>query len=36
VTEVYTWTLPNGNLSYGVLVSTNGIVKLYYITVQIS
>jgi hypothetical protein len=36
VTEVYTWTLPNGDLTYGVLVSTSGIVKLYYITVQIS
>jgi hypothetical protein len=35
VTEVYHWTAPNGDLSFGVLVSTGGVVKLYYITVQI-
>jgi len=36
VTEVYYWTEPNGELSFGVLVSVSGVVKLYYITVQIS
>jgi len=36
VTEVYYWTTQNGDLNYGVLVSANGVVKLYYITVQIS
>lgn len=35
VTEVYHWIAPNGDLNYGVLVSSNGVVKLYYITVQI-
>ena len=35
VTEVYHWTGPNGDLSFGVLVSTGGVVKLYYITIQI-
>jgi hypothetical protein len=35
VTEVYYWTEPNGDLSFGVLVSSAGVVKLYYITVQI-
>jgi hypothetical protein len=35
VTEVYYWTAPNGDLSFGVLVSTGGVVKLYYINVQI-
>ena len=35
VTEVYYWTEPNGDLSFGVLVSNGGVVKLYYITVQI-
>src|SRR3990170_277016 len=35
VTEVYHWIAPNGDLNYGVLVSTGGVVKLYYITVQI-
>jgi len=35
VTEVYYWTAPNGDLGFGVLVSTGGVVKLYYITVQI-
>jgi hypothetical protein len=34
-TEIYYWTAPNGDLNFGVLVSTAGIVKLYYITVQI-
>jgi hypothetical protein len=35
VTEVYYWSAPNGDLNFGVLVSTFGVVKLYYITVQI-
>jgi hypothetical protein len=35
VTEVYYWTAPNGVLNFGVLVSLSGVVKLYYITVQI-
>jgi len=35
VTEVYYWTAPNGDLSFGVLVCTGGVVKLYYINVQI-
>jgi hypothetical protein len=35
VTQVYHWIEPNGDLSFGVLVSTNGVVSLYYITVQI-
>ena len=35
VTEVYHWIAANGDLNYGVLVSTGGVVKLYYITVQI-
>jgi hypothetical protein len=35
ITEVYYWTAQNGDLNYGVLVSTSGVVKLYYITVQI-
>jgi hypothetical protein len=34
-TEVYQWTTPDGGLNFGVLVSTGGIVKLYYIQVQI-
>ena len=34
-TQVYYWTASNGNLNYGVLVSTNGVVTLYYISVQI-
>lgn len=34
-TEVYQWTAPDGGLDYGVLVSTGGVVKLYYIEVQI-
>jgi hypothetical protein len=34
-TEVYYWTAPNGDLNFGVLVSTNGVVKLYHITVHI-
>ncbi|HUO43103.1 MAG TPA: hypothetical protein VMU35_09015, partial [Methylomirabilota bacterium] len=34
-TEVYYWTATNGDLNFGVLVSTGGVVKLYYITVQI-
>jgi hypothetical protein len=35
VTEVYYWTDSSGNLNYGVLVSTAGVVTLYYITVRI-
>jgi hypothetical protein len=35
VTKVYYWTAPNGELNFGVLVSTSGVVTLYYITVQI-
>jgi len=35
VTEVYYWTTLNGDLNFGVLVSAGGVVKLYYITVQI-
>ena len=35
VTEVYYWTEPNGDLNFGMLVSNAGVVKLYYITVQI-
>ena len=34
-TEVYYWTMPNGDLNFGVLVSTGGVVKLYYITVHL-
>jgi hypothetical protein len=32
--EVYQWTTPNGGLDFGVLVSTGGVVKLYYIEIQ--
>jgi len=35
VTEVYYWTAQDGGLNFGVLVSTSGVVKLYYITVEI-
>jgi hypothetical protein len=35
VSEVYYWTAQNGDLNYGVLVSSNGVVKLYYLTIQI-
>ena len=35
-TEIYYWTSPGGGLNYGVLVSVSGVVKLYYITVQIT
>jgi hypothetical protein len=35
VTEIYYWTAQNGNLNFGVLVNTSGVVKLYYITVLI-
>ena len=34
-TEVYHWTTPDGGLNFGVLVSTGGVVKLYYIEVKI-
>jgi len=36
VSEVYYWTTSDGNLNFGVLVATSGVVKLYYITVQIT
>jgi hypothetical protein len=36
VNEVYYWTAQNGDLNFGVLVSSSGVVKLYYITVHIS
>ncbi len=35
VSEVYYWTTPDGAINYGTLVSTGGVVKLYYISVQI-
>jgi hypothetical protein len=35
VAEVYYWTAPDGGLDFGVLASTDGVVKLYYITVLI-
>ena len=35
VSEVYHWTTPDGAINYGTLVSTGGVVKLYYISVQI-
>ena len=31
MTEVYYWTAPDGGLNFGVLVSTGGVVRLYYI-----
>jgi hypothetical protein len=34
-TEIYYWTAPNGDINFGILVSASGIVKLYYVTVQI-
>ena len=34
-TEVYYWTAPDGGLNFGVLVSTGGVVQLYYIEVLI-
>jgi hypothetical protein len=34
-TEVYYWTAQDGGLNFGVLASTDGVVKLYYITVLI-
>jgi hypothetical protein len=34
-TEVYYWTSPDGGLNFGVLVSNGGVVRLYYVTVQI-
>ena len=34
-TEVYYWTSSNGDINFGVLVSVSGVVRLYYITVQI-
>jgi hypothetical protein len=36
VSEVYYWTSQNGDLSFGVLISSSGVVKLYYISVHIS
>jgi hypothetical protein len=35
VSEVYYWTTPDGSLNFGTLVNTSGVVKLYYITLQI-
>jgi hypothetical protein len=35
VAEIYYWTAANGDLNFGVLASTGGVVKLYYVTVQI-
>jgi len=35
LTEVYYWVTADGSLDFGVLVSAGGVVKLYYITVQI-
>jgi len=35
VAEVYYWTAQDGGLNFGVLASTDGVVKLYYISVQI-
>ena len=32
VTEVYYWTASDGSLNFGVLASTGGVVKLYYIS----
>jgi uncharacterized membrane protein (UPF0182 family) len=34
VSEVYYWIDANGGLNFGVLVAAEGVVKLYYITVQ--
>jgi hypothetical protein len=34
VTEVHYRTGANGSLNFGVLVSTDGLLKLYYITVE--
>jgi len=35
VTEVYYWIGADGGLNFGVLVPVDGVVRLYYITVQI-
>jgi hypothetical protein len=35
VNAVYYWTDASGGLNFGVLVSAEGVVKLYYVTVQI-
>jgi hypothetical protein len=35
VTDVYYWIASDGSINFGVLVSVGGVVKLYYITVQI-
>ncbi|MGA2239123.1 MAG: hypothetical protein ABSG74_07920 [Candidatus Bathyarchaeia archaeon] len=35
VAEVYYWTAQDGGLNFGVLAATDGVVKLYYITVLI-
>ncbi len=34
VTEVYYWSSPTGQLNFGILVATGGVVNLYYMTVQ--
>jgi hypothetical protein len=36
VNEVYYWTAQNGDLNFGVLISSSGVVKLYYVSVRIS
>jgi hypothetical protein len=35
VTEIYYWTTQNGDLNFGILANTGGVVKLYYITIRI-
>ena len=35
VPEVYYWNAADGSLNFGALVSTGGVVKLYYISIQI-
>jgi len=35
VTEVYYWIASDGSVNFGILVSVGGVVKLYYITVQV-
>ena len=35
VSEVYYWIAADGSLNFGALVSVGGVVRLYYITVQI-
>jgi len=35
VSEIYYWTSPDGSINYGILISDSGVVKLYYISIQI-